>query len=1000
MPTVLEAIQEAEKRGIPIPDDKKALITEARKRGLAPAPEGAAVPMLPEPSPAQKYGAMAVRVGFPILGGALFGVPGAVGGGAAGEEIAQHILKGTREQPELNQWQVAFQGAINVVPFSKLPMVQSAAGKVLSATGSKVLSAVPEGVVAGTTNVGGSAAAEGRVPTLKEVAFGGALGGAFSSGLSYLFGKFRGTPEQHVQSATESLQNASQEVAKADAQAALADTPEASTATENQVTQAEGRAEQAVTEAHKTATQPVDVPKLPEAKSDLQSRSLLASLKDLSSRWTWQSYAQVLQRRGGGAKSLADVLERADTQGRSLAGQGFTAVQKAIRSLGPNTSEAHARVRDVLDGREPITSLQGPQEEAALKVIRDELAKVRDAARKLGVEREEQGKRALLYTFNPRTGSREPFKGRAADYFPRILKLDARTEGTDLHKRVIQYLSDSMGISADKAETLWSNTLITEHPPSDRLTSRQPNLENGRVGLDLPSWAYEEDMEAVLGSYFPRAYRRLAQVQHLGPDNERVQGLLEVINLEDPELGVFAERGFNRHMGYEKDAHPTLTRIVNATMDATSLSYLSPRSTIRHVAQTVGSGIRTSNTAMVKAFANLRRGGYVKEEYQKAGHMLKEAQQYAWDYARSSSQFSAEQERLAAQTEGRIARGLRKTSETYVKAVGLRGLYDFNRQLAFGSGMMHADQMAGLLAKNPANRKALRELGRLGMDVRSLPALKTSWENMRQVAKHPDFFTDPQRVQTYHATREAYFSRLRDAGTQVMRDVGVENDVLHSPLLFSQREGRLWLQFHLAALKQTKFVWDQVIEQAGKGNMAPLATLSLWGLALGELGADARELMLGRNPVTGQPLAGDEVKTPHGKGGVFAKMLAGKGSAWDVANNYSAIGLSGYVGEAYEQVTSGKRLEYGTFIGAGLEHFVEVINAFKDALQKSNKQGDVEAEPLLEHVLKFDIPVVSPTLGLPLMQQFPHQPGRKRGGGMGGGFGPSKSRQGYIGGGW
>lgn len=142
----------------------------------------------------------------------------------------------------------------------------------------------------------------------------------------------------------------------------------------------------------------------------------------------------------------------------------------------------------------------------------------------------------------------------------------------------------------------------------------------------------------------------------------------------------------------------------------------------------------------------------------------------------------------------------------------------FNRRTAAIAGKYHAEDLIKTINKNPESGYALRNLEKIGLSPEKIINGKLSADDL-----------------TRAMTRIAEMTQFKP-------------NALNVPRLWKTPLGRIITQFKSFSFMQTRFIMDEVIKEAGKGNFAPLMRLVSIAPFLSTALYSLRNKITGRNP--------------------------------------------------------------------------------------------------------------------------------------------------------
>ena len=142
----------------------------------------------------------------------------------------------------------------------------------------------------------------------------------------------------------------------------------------------------------------------------------------------------------------------------------------------------------------------------------------------------------------------------------------------------------------------------------------------------------------------------------------------------------------------------------------------------------------------------------------------------------------------------------------------------FNRRTAAVAGKLHAESLTKKLKKTPNNEYAWRQLESLGLD--------------------------PQKLIKGDLTPE----ELIIAANKMSEKTQFKPNVLNTPRLWKTPLGRVAMQFKSFTFMQTRFITDEVLKEARKGNLLPMARFLAVVPVASALRYEAYNKMTGREP--------------------------------------------------------------------------------------------------------------------------------------------------------
>lgn len=294
---------------------------------------------------------------------------------------------------------------------------------------------------------------------------------------------------------------------------------------------------------------------------------------------------------------------------------------------------------------------------------------------------------------------------------------------------------------------------------------------------------YETDPKLALTRYAQSVAKRFTEAEYFGKKDEKIGDLIKGITNEKGDY-LEAQRIFD----YYVDGAPK-NKLVSAITQfnvATKLSL----SAILNATQSV-------NTATKFGVVNTAKGmwrGFTKE-----GKELAELVNVYDDFI------------LVKETgvdPNKLVKGV-----MYV----FKKVEDFNRRTAANVGFLGTRDLLKTLKNDPQSGYAIRQLESLGVDIEK--ALKGQ-------------LTDDD---------------LLGAANKAIQKTQFKVDVLDLPPSWKTPTGRLLTQFKSFTFMQTKFVRDEIIKEARKGNLVPLVTFVSLAVPASYVVSAVRNKLTGRN---------------------------------------------------------------------------------------------------------------------------------------------------------
>lgn len=284
------------------------------------------------------------------------------------------------------------------------------------------------------------------------------------------------------------------------------------------------------------------------------------------------------------------------------------------------------------------------------------------------------------------------------------------------------------------------------------------NLEYERM-FDIPG--YERDPEKALTMYAETAAKRISEAKAFGKGDENISALINKISDEGGDYRS-AQKIFDYvYKGEDKNAFTNALLGYNA-FTKLSLAFFS------NITQ-------SANTAAKGGLLNTIKGA---AQALVQGIKATKGKRYD-DIATLANAFD---EHITLQETGLSNKFMKGAMYLFQK------VENFNRRTAANTGVLFAKE----LAQNPKSAYAVRQLKSLGLDISEIAKGKLTQE------------------------------QLLTAANKMAKITQFKANALMMPQAWRTPLGKVLTQFKGFSFMQTKFLRDEVIKEAGKGNLAPL----------------------------------------------------------------------------------------------------------------------------------------------------------------------------------
>ena len=347
-------------------------------------------------------------------------------------------------------------------------------------------------------------------------------------------------------------------------------------------------------------------------------------------------------------------------------------------------------------------------------------------------------------------------------------------------------------LQSGQAKTYQEAAGVLEKMKSFSKLSKNGNLERPRLA-DLPAEFYHQDLQKVAQNYIKGATNRLTQVDNFGKNADKAYSLIEEGRRAglDPQYmeQLFKDTTQGRELG--KGTRALLSFNRTRGLD---FSFITNLTQGVNTATSYGTGrtMRAYTKALVDA--------------------LPTGSHFSQDLATRSG---------ALLSEGVLSEGTAMDKFSKIIMLPFKKVEELNRVAAANAGASYVKNISRQLMKDPESAKAIRALDRLGIDHQEILSRGLTADDILKGAynasKNTQFTTDPIDI-----------------------PVGWQSDI-----------GRIITQFKSFTVRQGQFVKNEVISEAKKGNIAPLARILTLGTLAGMAGQSARDKLQNKPEYTG-----------------------------------------------------------------------------------------------------------------------------------------------------
>jgi len=319
-------------------------------------------------------------------------------------------------------------------------------------------------------------------------------------------------------------------------------------------------------------------------------------------------------------------------------------------------------------------------------------------------------------------------------------------------------------ISSGEARTRYDADILFKAGQSQKLAHRSGHLEKSR---SVNATNYDRDIRAVVARYLDETSNRKAEIELFGQDMSKLRPLLQRL-AEDGFSGDRLQKVVDEMFGTPQEN----SRLIELALKFNQFTKLS-LSPITNLTQNVNTmtvgGVRNTLESMWSFIANPSSRKSM----------------------RAMAEIADASDEVLMTTESNVSPGKLLKAALYF----FQKAEKFNRTIAGDVGKKKARQSLAILLEDPTNKKAIRSLEYLGLDIKKLLS---------------DGKIDPEDI-----SRAAY---------NMVTHTQFRIDPLAVPLWARSPIGKLFTQFKSFGYMQTKFFRDGILSEAKEGNLVPLAT--------------------------------------------------------------------------------------------------------------------------------------------------------------------------------
>lgn len=513
------------------------------------------------------------------------------------------------------------------------------------------------------------------------------------------------------------------------------------------------------------------------------------------------------------------------------------------RKSGPIVNDLN-KLFNKMSKEELNNFVDAAQGEKAMSPLVSEAVKVWDKYRSDVAVRAQQKQ----LTIRMADGSNKPWQPRE-DYFPRYIDFREVMNNRDYLENAIAHIRDveakKMAGQSKTTHPEWTdnqayNDAYKNFTNMDAYKKLQAMAKNSRHRLsgsleharEYNFTSYERDPRIVTSKYILDSERRLAEVDIFGKNDEVAQDIFNKIDADSykgkgESDAVNAEGIFKRIVGDISEKEMVLREKLQplTTFQVLTKMTLSP----------ISNAFQTTNSITRLGFKNFAK------EFVKFFKDKEASRDWGMDSGSVMTQTIAEY------------MDVNNLGYWYLKKLGFSQIEMFNRILTANMAKSYALDMFARLKKNPYDAKALKEFKRLKVDD---TVLKESIAN-----------------------GELNMAALKEVSQRLTAETQFRGTAYDLNPNWTTPVGRVLTQFKSFAYNQSRFVYENVLKEARRGNFAPLIRIAVAGGISGEILKDLKDLIRNKPqrelPTDTKELlfrAAENV-TVLGMGGLYVDML-------------------------------------------------------------------------------------------------------------------------------
>lgn len=535
-------------------------------------------------------------------------------------------------------------------------------------------------------------------------------------------------------------------------------------------------------------TELVNLPKTLEQPVELgKFQRIMYGLKGF-----FQTAAPMIRSMGNSGRAFVGLLDKTiDIIDRKI-GDFKVPMRRLILKYGLNkkgTAFTQAEIKNIIDILDAGIKYQAKAiDEIPIKAINQRVRDFVEVFSKTTLAINEESSSLGLWVRDRATGQRHRIT-EAFIHLPHIPK------DIEVFKKTMPEIAEKMmkrqGLTKKQANIILNNFV------KNFGTNRYAGLEQSRTFLiegfdELSKYGYETNPIVIFDDFLNGAIKRIEEAKAFGKENEIIANLINSIGIDGYDKGL-VQTAWNTYTG-DKAMAATYKEVFQAVRTWQVIGKL-PLAAIINATQIINAGAEFGVKHFFKTFKRIMNEKVLTKEASMLAGVRDEAITRAMEMAGAEA----------------------KIAGTFLRKVGFASVENFNRIFSTVCSQGWAEDSLKILIKNPNNSQIIRHLKRLGI------------ENVQKIIERGKW------------TQE----ELNIIGQKAVKSGQFRGSVLDIPLFWSSEWGKTLTQFKSFAWQQGSFIKREIIDEANRGNLAPLVTYLILSEIGGEAVKDIRDIMRG-----------------------------------------------------------------------------------------------------------------------------------------------------------